>query len=161
MTEQPELKLLMEKNQQLENRILELENLVRNVSVPIIPSIIPGVILIPIAGEASPALFDLITPEILRHASNEEIDTAVLDFTAISVKELGDLSVLGHYLMNLVTSLNLIGVQVAIVGITPQFAQELVLSKLGFIHTLQTFSTFKAALQHLMKEKGIKFARTT
>ncbi|OCA83383.1 hypothetical protein A8F94_19075 [Bacillus sp. FJAT-27225] len=145
----------MEQNEQMKKRIAELEHLVRNVSVPIIPSIIPGVILIPIAGEASPALFDLIAPKILSHATDEEIDTAVLDFTAISVKELGDLNILGHYLMNLVASLNLIGVQVLVVGITPQFAQELVFSGLSFIKELKTFSTFKAALQHVMKEKGL------
>lgn len=154
-----EIELLRVDNKRLENRITELENLVRTVSTPIIPSIIPGVVLIPLAGEVSASRFDLIIPELLKHAGAEEIDTAILDFTAISVKGLDDLKILGHYLINLTSSLRLVGSQVLVVGVSPGFAQELTKSQLQFIKELRTFSTFKSALQYLMKEKGLSLTK--
>ncbi|WP_409273755.1 STAS domain-containing protein [Neobacillus sp. SCS-31] len=154
-----ELESLREKNKRLENRITELEDLVRTVSAPVIPSIIPGVLLIPLAGTVSSSKFDLIIPELLEQAGGEDIDTAILDFTAISIKGLDDLKILGHYLINLTSSLRLVGSQVLVVGITPGFAQELAKSQLQFIKELQTFSTFKSALQYLMKKKGLSLMK--
>ncbi|WP_053365180.1 STAS domain-containing protein [Bacillus sp. FJAT-27245] len=150
-----ELQFLREETKKLKDRVSELEGLVRSVSTPIIPSIIPGVLLIPLAGEVSASKFDLIIPELLEHAGSEEIDTAVLDFTAISVEGLDDLKILGHYLINITSSLRLVGSQVLVVGIAPRFAQELAKSQLQFIKELQTFSTFKSALQYLMRKKGL------
>lgn len=150
-----ELQHLKAQNMALAKRIEELENLVRTVSVPLIPSILPGVILVPLAGEISPERFDLIIPKILGHAGNKDIDSVILDFSAISMKEIGDLNILGHYLINLTSSLSIVGVQALVVGINPQFAHELVMSQVSFIKELKTFSTFKSALQFLMKEKGL------
>ncbi|RDU36011.1 hypothetical protein DRW41_15595 [Neobacillus piezotolerans] len=154
-----EMELLREENKRLTDRISELENLVRKVSIPIIPSVIPGVVLIPIAGEVSVSRFDLIIPQLLEHAGADEIDTAIIDFTAISVEGLVDLTILGHYLINLTSSLRLVGCKVLVVGISPGFALELTKSQLQFIKELRTFSTFKSALQYLMKEKRLSLTK--
>ncbi|RHW41662.1 STAS domain-containing protein [Neobacillus notoginsengisoli] len=155
MSKNSEIQILRDKNRELMERVNELESLVRTVSVPIIPSILPGVILVPLAGEISPQRFDLIIPKILSHAGSKDVDSVILDFSAISMEEIGDLNILGHYLINLTSSLRLVGVQAIVVGIHPQFAQELVMSQVSFIKELKTFSTFKAALQSLMKDKGL------
>ncbi|WP_059172576.1 STAS domain-containing protein [Bacillus sp. FJAT-27445] len=154
-----EIDLLREENKVLAERVIELKKLIRSVSIPIIPSVIPGVVLIPISGEVSATRFDLIIPELLEHAGKEEIDTVILDFTAINLNGLDDLNILGHYLITISSSLRLVGSQVIVVGINPQFAQELAKSQFQFIKELNTFSTFKSALQFLMKEKGLSLTK--
>ncbi|MBT2759041.1 STAS domain-containing protein [Mesobacillus foraminis] len=140
---------------QLTKRVTELEQLVELAAVPIIPSIIPNTILIPVYGELSPERFQIIMPKILNQANSINTDTAIIDFTAISHQGIDDLAVLGKQLENLTEALNLMGVQVLFVGFSPQFAQELVKSGLDFIKELKAFSTFRTALQFLMKKKGL------
>ncbi|RFU68117.1 STAS domain-containing protein [Peribacillus saganii] len=156
-----EEELLQEKIKELTQQVNELETLVQNVSVPIIPSIIPDTILIPVSGEVSVSRFDLVIPKILNYVNNVNIDSVILDFSAITLKEVENLVILVRYIESLTSSLKLMGIQVLIVGFTPLFAQELVRSELPFVKELNAFSSFKTALQFLMKEKGLAFTKVT
>ncbi|WP_409305624.1 hypothetical protein [Peribacillus sp. SCS-155] len=153
------LKLLQEENKKLTKQVKQLETLLKNISVPIIPSILPDTILFPFAGELSAIRFNLIIPQILNHANKADIDSAIVDFTAMSINEINDLNILGHYLQNLTASLHLLGVQVLVFGFTPEFARELVISKLSFINEINTFSNFRNAPEYLMQKKGIAFTK--
>lgn len=155
-----EMDLLIKKNKELSGRIQELEDTVLNMSVPIIPSIIPNTILIPIAGELSDERFSIIIPKILDHAGSGDIDSVVIDFTAIASADIEDLELLGNNVESLTSSLKLMGIQVLLVGFTPQLAQNLVHSQLPFVKELNAFSSFKTALQYLMKQKGLVLTKS-
>ncbi|PLS14748.1 histidine kinase [Bacillus sp. M6-12] len=152
-----ERELLQGKIKELTQKVNELEELVQNTAVPIIPSIIPDTILIPVSGEVSINRFGVMIPKILGYANDQSTDSVILDFTAITFKKVKDLELLGKYIESLTSSLKLMGIQVLIVGFTPLFAQELVRSQQPFVKELMAFSTFKTALQYLMKEKGLAF----
>ncbi|MRX72737.1 hypothetical protein GJU40_11310 [Bacillus lacus] len=143
---------------ELEERIRELETIIEHSSVPIIPSIIPNTVLIPLTGELSPSRFEQIIPRILEGGKIKDVDSAVIDLSAITTKEIENLNIAGHYFRNLIVSLNLLGIQVFFVGFTPALAKELVQTGLPLANELTAFSSFKAALTFLMKKKGLAFS---
>ncbi|WP_052737823.1 hypothetical protein [Bacillus sp. SA1-12] len=102
----------------------------------------------------------MIIPKILQHVNNSSVDTAIIDFSAISTKDITDLAVLGKYIEDLTGSLKIMGIDVLVVGFTPEFSNELVKSGLSFVKELQAFSSFKTALQRLMKQKGLAIVST-
>lgn len=144
---------------ELTQKVEELEALVKELSVPIIPSVIPETILIPLVGELSPERFQTINQRLLEYVYNQRINTAIVDFSAITVKEISDFQVLADYVGNMNASMGLMGVKLILVGFTPQFAQELVRSGLPLTDQLNTFSTFKSALEFLMKQNGMGFTK--
>ncbi|PLT33499.1 STAS domain-containing protein [Bacillus sp. V5-8f] len=156
-TSRPEL--MQDTINRLTMRVNELEDLVDQLAVPIIPSILPKTVLIPVAGELSPERFQMIIPKILNHVHNEGNESVIIDFTALTIKD-AELDVLGTYIQNLTASLHLMGAEVLVVGFSPQFSQELVKSGLPFTNDLKAFSTFKTALQFLMKKKGLALIKT-
>ncbi|PLT28119.1 STAS domain-containing protein [Peribacillus deserti] len=155
-----EIDLLKDQITHLTARVQELEEMVHQMSFPIIPSIIPNTILIPITGELSPERFEVMIPKILEYTADNPVDSIIIDFTAISIREVTCLNILSQYVGDLNSALKLMGVQVLVVGFNPQFTQELVRSGLSFIKELNAFSTFRAALQSLAKQKGISLEKT-
>ncbi|MET3575692.1 STAS domain-containing protein [Bhargavaea ullalensis] len=139
----------------LNDQVSSLEKQIEEAHIPIIPSILPNTILIPFAGELSPDRLDRAVTKILNHAAQSRTDSAIVDFTALSLNMVDDLTVLGSFIENLTASLGLMGIRVIVVGISPQFARELVNSGLPIIQHLKAFATFKTALEHLMKIKGL------
>jgi len=150
---------LQMKVNELTQKVEELEALVRDLSVPIIPSVIPETILIPLVGELSPERFQTINQRLLEYVYNRRIQTAIVDFSAITVMEISDFQVLADYVGNMNASMELMGVKLILVGFTPQFAQALVHSGLPLTDQLNTFSTFKSALEFLMKQNGMVFSK--
>ncbi|WP_052712103.1 STAS domain-containing protein [Domibacillus indicus] len=156
--ETEQIAALQEENRLLKEELEEYKQLVKDVSAPIIPSIIPETILVPITGKLSQERFEMITSSIMNACYGNETETVIIDFTAISKKEIGETSVLGQSIDHLVNSLNLLGAETFFVGFTPDFTQELMRSGLQIRPDLNTFLTFRSALQYLMKKKGINFA---
>ena len=148
-------KLLKDRIDELNTRVSDLEQLIEDANIPIIPSILPNTILIPFAGELSHDRLDLSVAKILDYASNSHTDSAIIDFTAISLNMLDELEVLGEFIEKMTASLALMGIKVIVVGISPPFAQVLVNSGLPFIQQIKAFATFKTALEYLMKLKGL------
>ncbi|MFC4411902.1 STAS domain-containing protein [Chungangia koreensis] len=150
---------LQKKVQELSQQVENLEALVKELSTPIIPSVIPETILVPLVGELSPERFQTINHRLLEYVYNKRIQTAIIDFSAITVKEISNFEVLAESVGNLNASMDLMGVKLVLVGFTPHFAQELVRSGLSIIDELNTFSSFKTALEYFMKQQGMAFTK--
>ncbi|KIL72244.1 STAS domain-containing protein [Bacillus badius] len=152
---------LKQEIKELKRQIKEYEELINEISVPVIPSIIPETILVPVTGKLSPDRLELIFTKIsetaYRLSYNEGLNTVIIDFTAISQKELGEIDTLGMYIENVQKALNLMGVDVLFVGFTPAVTQDLIQSGLSIVDNLNTFLSFRAALRHLMKKRGLTF----
>ncbi|MGN1400818.1 MAG: STAS domain-containing protein [Bacillus sp. (in: firmicutes)] len=143
----------------LKKRIEEYEAIIADIAAPIIPSIVPETILVPITGKLIPERFEKITAKLLNYSANTDITAIVLDFSAISNNDIGEIDVFGYYIGQLSSSLNLVGVKVLFVGFSPSITHKLITSGLSTDHQLNTFMSFKKALQHLMKEKGLELSR--
>jgi rsbT co-antagonist protein RsbR len=150
-----EMKSMQETIDHLTNRVNELENVIEQSALPIIPSIVPNTLLIPFTGLLSSERFQMIIPKVLSYAGGTPTDSAILDFTAISIHNVEDLQILGKYLKDLIAALNLMGIEVLVVGFSPQFAQVIVKSGLSLVKEVNAFSNFKSALQFLLKKKGL------
>lgn len=156
--EKEEIAILQEENRLLKEELAVYKQMVQDISAPIIPSIIPETILVPITGKLSHDRFEAIISSLLNACYGNEVQTVIIDFTAISKKEIGETAVLGQSIDHLVNSLNLMGAETFLVGFTPDFTQELMRSGMRIRSDLNTFLTFRSALQYLMKKKGITFA---
>lgn len=150
-----EKELLLKQINDLTERVRELEAKDRKVSVPMIASIIPDTLLVPLTFDVSVAYFDQVIQIILNYVNNSEIDSIVLDFSGFVLKDCDNLELMGENIGNLISSLKVMGIQVLVVGLSPEFVRDLVSSQLPFTNSLHAFSTFKTALECLMKEKGL------
>ncbi|WNS82119.1 STAS domain-containing protein [Domibacillus sp. DTU_2020_1001157_1_SI_ALB_TIR_016] len=156
--EAKEIEALQEEIRILKKELAEYKQLVKDTSAPIIPSIIPETILVPLTGKMSQERFELIISALMDACYQNEIETVIIDFTAITKKEIEETELLGQSIDQLVGSLNLMGAETFLVGFTPAFTQELMRSGMRIRPDLNTFLTFRHALQFLMKKKGMTFA---
>ncbi|MTH54798.1 hypothetical protein GKZ89_15445 [Bacillus mangrovi] len=157
MGEPQDISRLIAENRNLKEKLAECEQLIKDLSAPIIPSIIPETILVPITGMLDPGRFEVITAKLTDYAHSNSVSTAVVDFTAISEKEIGEVDVFGRYIENVTATLNIMGVQVLYVGFRPSISRMLIMSGSDFVKNVKAFSTFRAALQYLMNQSGMSF----
>jgi hypothetical protein len=147
----------LEEIKELKRELAEYKKIIEDMSVPIIPSIIPETVLLPITGKIYPELFENIITKISGFAYSSDISTIIIDFSAIGKNEIGEIEVFGGYIVKLASTLKLLGVEVLYTGFTPEVTPEIVKSEFYYVNQLKTFQSFKTALQYLMNEKGIKF----
>lgn len=149
-----EVEKLRDEIDELRAKLNESELLIQAISVPVIPSILPETILVPITGKLSPERFQMIMEKMV-NLSYSNVTTVIFDFTAISKNEIGEIDVFGQNIQDLTSMLNLMGVQAIYVGFTPIVTQKLINSGLNIVSGLQTFLSFRQALKYLMKQKGL------
>ncbi|WP_050180692.1 STAS domain-containing protein [Domibacillus robiginosus] len=153
-----DVEALREEIRALKEELAEYKQLVKDVSAPIIPSIIPETILVPLTGKMSQERFEGIVSALMDACYKNGVETVIIDFTAISRNKMEETELLGQLIDQLVDSLNLMGADTFFVGFTPEFTQELMRSGIRIRPDLNTFLTFRQALQFLMKKKGMSFA---
>jgi rsbT co-antagonist protein RsbR len=148
-----------ERLQELEKKIQEYETIISEMSAPIIPSIVPETILVPITGLIRAERFDKIREKLLNYIHNKEIVTAIIDLTDITGERVEDvcLEEVGRELHEMASSMSLMGVRTFFVGMNTELVKRMVLD--GIKLEAQTFSTFQSALKYLMKEKGLEFKK--
>ncbi|MGM0852116.1 MAG: STAS domain-containing protein [Bacillota bacterium] len=157
--ENQEIQQLKNEIKELKEQLVQSEQLIMDISAPIIPSIVPETILIPITGRLSPERFEKIISKILDVSYGEDINTIIVDFSAISEKEIGEMDIFGTYIHNMVKAIGLMGIETLFVGFTPALTQVMINSGVRELHGIKSFLTFRTALQYLMREKDITFQK--
>ncbi|PFG07284.1 STAS domain-containing protein [Bacillus sp. es.034] len=158
-SESKEIKQLKQEIKELKEQLVQSEQLIMEISAPIIPSIIPETILIPITGRLSPERFERIITKILDVSYGEDINTIIVDFSAISEKEIGEIDIFGTYIDNMAKAIGLMGIETLFVGFTPSLTQIMINSGVRELQGIKTFLTFRTALQYLMREKDMEFQK--
>ncbi|MGG3914872.1 STAS domain-containing protein [Rossellomorea vietnamensis] len=158
-SESQEIKQLKQEIKELKEQLVQSEQLIMEISAPIIPSIIPETILIPITGRLSPERFERIITKILDVSYGEDINTIIVDFSAISEKEIGEIDIFGTYIDNMAKAIGLMGIETLFVGFTPSLTQIMINSGVRELQGIKTFLTFRTALQYLMREKDMEFQK--
>lgn len=141
--------------EKLEKQINEYEEVILDMSAPIIPSIIPDTILVPITGILLTERFEKIRIKILSYIQTHDIETAIIDFTDITLDKVEQIGMqqLGSEIHQLTEAVFLMGVEPYYVGLSPQLIKEIVTT--GVQIKAESFSTFQSALKHLMKKKNL------
>ncbi|APH06074.1 hypothetical protein [Bacillus weihaiensis] len=142
----------------LEKKLKEYEEVILDMTAPIIPSIIPSTILVPITGILFEQRFENIRIKILTYLQNHSVESAIIDFTDITLDKIENLDMedLGRELHQLTEAIILMGVEPFYVGLSPQLIKKIVIS--GIQIKAESFSTFSVALKYLMEKKGLAFA---
>lgn len=140
--------------EKLETKIKEYEEVILEMSAPIIPSIVPDTILVPITGILLEERFEKIRIKILSYIQTHDIETAIIDMTDITLDKIEQIGMreLGNEIHQLTDAILLMGVEPYYVGLSPQLIKEIVST--GVQIKAESFSTFQSALKHLMKKKG-------
>ncbi|MDJ0332098.1 STAS domain-containing protein [Planococcus sp. S3-L1] len=137
----------------LKEQLLYYEKLIKNMSAPIIPSVVPKTILVPIAGFIFSERFDLIRTTVLTYAEkHRDTERVIFDFTGVTTDNLMefDYDGLASELSQLNSTLNLMGLRAIYVGFNPLFVREIV--RAGIQVELEVYTTFKTALERLLTE---------
>lgn len=140
---------------ELRDLVKYYELVIKNMSAPIIPSIVPNTILIPIAGIISSDRFELVRTKALQYAGDHrETDCVIFDFTGVQSEDIQtfDYNELASELTALNNSLKLMGLRPIYVGFNPRFVREIVHA--GIQVELEVYQSFRAALKQLLIEKN-------
>ncbi|WKA59720.1 STAS domain-containing protein [Planococcus shenhongbingii] len=138
---------------ELKELVLHYEKVIQNMSAPIIPSIVPDTILVPIAGFIFRNRFETIRTKVLQYASeHRDIECVIFDFTGVRIEDVEtfDYNELASELSQLNNALKLMGLRPIYVGFNPRFVREIVHA--GIQVELEVFNTFRAALKKLLAE---------
>lgn len=141
--------------QELKNKVTYYENIINQMSAPIIASIVPKTIMIPIAGYMFKERFKMIQQKTLKYVeTHRDIEKAVFEFTGVTIEDVAsfDYDELANELYQLNNSLKLMGIRSIYVGFNPRFVREIVHA--GIHVELETFVNFRMALQRLLKENN-------
>lgn len=140
---------------ELKDLVKYYELVIKNMSAPIIPSIVPKTILMPIAGIISTERFELIRGKALQHAGDHrETECVIFDFTGVQSEDVQtfDYNELAGELSALNNSLKLMGLRPVYCGFNPRFVREIVHA--GIQVELEVYQSFRAALKVLLNEKN-------
>lgn len=138
---------------QLQEQLVYFKKLIKNMSAPIIPSVVPKTILVPIAGFIFTDRFDMIRTAVLEYAEkHRDTERVIFDFTGVTTDDLMefDYNGLASELSQLNSALGLMGLRAIYVGFNPLFVREIVHA--GIQVELEVYTTFKVALEHVLSE---------
>ncbi len=140
---------------ELKEQIARFEKIIMTMSTPIIPSIVPKTILIPIVGYMYKERFDNIETQTLAYiGEHKEVENVIFDFTGVSLEHIQtfDYNDLALSINRLNSSLRLMGIRPIYVGFNPSFIKEIVYASLHV--EIETYKDFRAALNHLLGENN-------
>jgi len=149
---------MVSENETLRAKLKEYELLIEELSAPIIPSVIPDTILVPLMGTLTEQRFQLIQTKILESVSVDHSDTILIDFTGISIKDVSQMGLVGlsNQVTQLKKALDIMGVETIFSGFSPEFVRAIVGAGVD-VDNLKVHASFRTALQHVMKEKRLDF----
>ncbi|WP_261130005.1 STAS domain-containing protein [Bacillus sp. Marseille-Q3570] len=129
------------------------KQLIADLSVPIIPSIVPNTILVPIVGMLTNERFEILRQKLLNNVPDQNAESIVCDFTGAVIPENGEFQMddLAHQIEQITKALSLMGVEIIYVGFSSRLVQEIVRS--GVTIDAETFSTFRTGLKYLANQK--------
>ncbi|RFU66498.1 STAS domain-containing protein [Bacillus sp. V59.32b] len=147
-----------EKIQHLENiveqRSLDLKNVIRELSSPVIP-VLNNTIVIPLFGKFEDPYASELNEKILQGVVQYGASYLLLDLTA--VKELDEFT--PSVIHNITNSVKLLGAETFLVGISPDISSGIVRSGMD-LGNYKCFSTLQHALQYTLFIEGLEITKS-
>ncbi len=140
---------------QKEKLLEEQESVIAELAVPMIPSIIPSTVLIPLTGDLSVDRLEQIRTKLLFSVASQRMTTVVIDFTGITSLQVSMLGVqeLALQIEQLTASLRLMGVDAILAGFSTELSQGIV--QAGIQLNVPVFSSFRSSLTYLVNQKKL------
>ena len=149
---------------ELKEKIAALQKEILEMSVPVIPAVVPGTIIVPLLGRLSVERLHGIQAKVAEIAAEENVEAVIVDFTGIYIADV-EASIgyeqLGREVVDLAKTLELIGVDMYFAGLSPKFVQMLVLSDAEPFTTIKAFATNRHAIKYVLKRKGFQLVKQT
>lgn len=143
-----ELSAAYEQLQQQSSEQGRLLEMIRQMSVPVVP-VLKGVVVMPLVGSIDSERADLVTEALLAGVEEHGARVVILDITGLPVVD----TAVANALLKAMQAATLLGVQSVLVGIRPEVAQTVV--HLGVdLSQIVTRSTLQAGVEYAMQLLG-------
>jgi rsbT co-antagonist protein RsbR len=148
---------LQQEIEQLKTKVAKYETIIKELAAPMIPSIVPNTMLVPLTGTFTVERFVHIQNTIVNSVVKADTDTVVIDLTGINYLDINDRGYqeLSANIKNLTDALKLMGIETIFVGFSAKLVQELVLSNSGF-QGFESYANFRLGLKSLLRKKGLE-----
>jgi rsbT co-antagonist protein RsbR len=124
--------------------LAQREATIRQLEAPIIP-VMAGVILVPLIGQSGSEHMQMVGDRILAEIVERRAYDVIIDITSVSMID----TATAQQLLQLASSVRLVGARAVLVGIRPEVAQTIV--SLGISLTMPTYATLEQAVTSLLK----------
>lgn len=149
LTRKQEALQIRKLEKQVDERTKELNDLIREISSPIIP-VLDGIVVVPLLGKYDEARSDDLVEKTLHNLPKYKANYLILELTGLT-RDIGVYTV--ELLNKLASAAEMIGTQTILVGITPELAIKITDSKYK-LSTLNCFSNLQHGIYHALAEQG-------
>jgi rsbT co-antagonist protein RsbR len=125
--------------------ITEQQNVIRNMSMPILP-LTDAALVMPLVGVLDSARLHLVQAQALQALERSGARYLILDITGVSVID----TQVAQGLLQVIQAARLLGTEVILVGIRPEVAQSLVGLGIQF-NNLMTRSTLQSSIAYVLQ----------
>lgn len=135
--------------QQVEERTKELNELIREISSPVIP-VLEGIVVVPLLGKYDEARSEDLIEKTLNNLPKYKASYLIIDLTGLT-KDIGTYTV--ELLNKLASASTMIGTTTILVGITPELAIKMTEANYK-LSSVNCFSNLQHGIYHALAEQG-------
>ncbi|GEK33803.1 hypothetical protein [Kurthia sibirica] len=146
--------------EELEKEVMTYRTVLNEMAVPIIESVMPHTLLMPLTGHIYKERIQLIDETLYaKIVKNRDVRSIIIDFTGQTLKDYRfiELSEFSASLKNLNELLKLLGIRTLYCGFSPELVFELV--RAGFTIEIDAYPTYRAAVEQLVKDTNYTIAQ--
>lgn len=126
------------------------QSLIKTLSTPIVPTVLDGVLHIPLSGELNEDRMKDLQRKIVNECKVLKADSVIIDFTGISEQD----SNLFPILEKMIHSLSSIGTKTIFVGFSSFVIRKITGN--GIFSKVLIYSSFRQAINELLKKRGLE-----
>jgi rsbT co-antagonist protein RsbR len=137
---------------QLRDRQYQLENVISELAVPVVP-LLNGVIILPLVGSFDTRRAQQVMESLLTGIAEHQADVAIIDITGVPLVD----TAVANYLIQAIRAANLLGAHVILTGIGSQIAQTLVMLGVDFSR-ISTRASLRDGIETALELQGMELA---
>ncbi len=134
---------------ELRDRQYQLENVITELAVPVVP-LLNGVIILPLVGSFDTRRAQQVMESLLTGIAEHQADVAILDITGVPIVD----TAVANYLIQAIRAANLLGAHVILTGIGARIAQTLVMLGVDFSR-ISTQASLRDGIETALELQGL------
>ncbi|MCM3706207.1 MULTISPECIES: STAS domain-containing protein [Cytobacillus] len=151
LARQEESKKISELEKLVEVRTLELKQLVKEISSPVIP-VLDGIVVVPLLGRYDEFRSEELVDKTLHSLPKHQADCLILDLTGLN-QSISAYTV--EFLSKLAAAANLIGTETILVGISPELGTKITETNFN-LSKFNCFTNLQHGIYYALSKKGRK-----
>lgn len=146
-----ESKKISELEKLVEDRTIELKQLVKEISSPVIP-VLDGIVVVPLLGRYDEFRSEELVDKTLHSLPTHQADCLILDLTGLN-QSISSYTV--EFLSKLAAAANLIGTETILVGISPELGTKITETNFN-LSKFNCFTNLQHGIYYALSKKGRK-----